>query len=234
MTEKDHAKSDRIQSKENTDRNKDPETKKTLKANKPRSRPLCCLPFDSPLQMKRDTKISWASLNGLLLKPWFQDGLWPPLLPPWFIVKVEGRSLRIFSKFSVCSFSRPTFSLSISTRWEQQRTQKPLCLWLLSYPSVTPPFSRPWPFSHEHSCREMSWIFFYQSILEVKDEDWVRVLTCWRMPVTDMGVSSCLTMQACHPRGSCLQLIKLRKHFKGFTCSQLEVPSWSDAILHLE
>lgn len=67
MTEKGQAMSDRIQSKENTDRNKDLETKRTLKANKPRSTPLCCLPFDSPLQMKRDTKISWASLNGLLL-----------------------------------------------------------------------------------------------------------------------------------------------------------------------
>lgn len=75
MAEKDHAMSDRIQSKENTDRNKDPETKKTLKANKPRSTPLCCLSFDSPLQMKRDTKISWASLNSFLLNPWFLDGL---------------------------------------------------------------------------------------------------------------------------------------------------------------
>lgn len=38
MTEKDHAMADRIQSKENTDSNKDPETKTTLKANKPRRR----------------------------------------------------------------------------------------------------------------------------------------------------------------------------------------------------
>lgn len=36
ITEKDHAMSDRTQSKENTDRNQDPETKATLKANKPR------------------------------------------------------------------------------------------------------------------------------------------------------------------------------------------------------
>lgn len=68
MTEKDHAISDRIQSKENTDRNKDPETKTTLKANKPRSRPLCCLSFDSPLQMKRDTKISLAFSQWLVTK----------------------------------------------------------------------------------------------------------------------------------------------------------------------
>lgn len=98
--------------------------KRLLKQTNPEAR-LCALGFDSPLQMKRDTKISGASLNGLLPKPWFQDGLWPPLLPPSFIVKVKGRSLRIFSH---CSFSRPALSLSISIRWEQQQTQKPLCL----------------------------------------------------------------------------------------------------------
>lgn len=44
MTEKDHAMSDRIQSKENTDRNKDPETETTLKANKPRRQHASVLP----------------------------------------------------------------------------------------------------------------------------------------------------------------------------------------------
>lgn len=92
--------------------------RRLLKQTNPEdSMPLSCLPFDSSPHMERDTRSAGLCCRMRQSGPFFffktkpVVSIWSVATTAAILVCSEGktRSLRIFSKFSDCSFSGPAF-----------------------------------------------------------------------------------------------------------------------------